>query len=66
MIWTLKNGERVVLQNFVYSHNDCTSEKIAYWAKYIRKVWKEEGTAKCCYEVKSMGKIAGRKHHAQL
>ena len=53
MIWTLKNGNRVVLQNFVYSHNDCTTEKIAYWANYIRKVWKEEGSAKCCFEVKS-------------
>ena len=52
MIWTLNNGNRVVLQNFVYSHNDCTPEKLSYWANYIKKVWKESGTAKCCYEVK--------------
>ena len=52
MIWTLNNGNRVVLQNFVYSHNDCTNEKLSYWANYIKKVWKQEGTARCCFEVR--------------
>ena len=52
MVWTLDKGDRVVLQNFVASHNDCTDEKLEYWASYIRKVWKEPGKAHCCYEVR--------------
>ena len=51
MVWTLNRGNRVVLQNFVYSHSDCTKEKLDYWKEYIYKVWKEEGSATCCYEV---------------
>ena len=51
MVWVLNGSNRVVLQNFVYSHNDCTEEKLDYWAEYISKVWREPGTAKCCFQV---------------
>ena len=51
MVWVLNGSNRVVLQNFVYSHNDCTEEKLDHWAEYISKVWREPGTAKCCFQV---------------
>ena len=51
MVWTLNSSNRVILQNFVYSHNDCTPEKLDHWAEYIGKTWREPGTAKCCFQV---------------
>ena len=50
MVWVLERGNQVILQNFVYSHSDCTKEKLDYWAEYIQKVWREPGRAQCCFE----------------
>lgn len=51
MTWTLKWGNKVVLQNFVRSDIDCTKSRLKFWSQYIEQVWKEPGKARCCYEV---------------
>ena len=40
----------MILQNFVYSHSDCTKEKLEHWSEYIQKTWREPGRAQCCFE----------------
>ena len=50
MVWVLNRGNRVILQNFVYSHSDCTKEKLEHWSEYIQKTWREPGRAQCCFE----------------
>lgn len=60
MVWTLDNTKRVILQNFVYSHSDCTKEKLDYWSDYIFKVWRQPGSAKCCFDVSMMVLIEKR------
>ena len=66
MVWVLNGSNRVVLQNFVYSHNDCTEEKLDYWAEYISKVWREPGTAKCCFQVSIIVIALGAVHKLRL
>lgn len=66
MVWTLDHDKRVVLQNFVYSHSDCTKEKLDYWSDYIFKVWRQPGSAKCCFDVSTDSNVPYRKENYRL